>query len=796
LDRFYHEGKGSDPIIHFYETFLAQYDPDEREQRGVYFTPEPVVGYIVRSLHNILKSEFNKLDGLASDNVTLLDPAAGTMTFIALASQRAVIEFESKYGHGGHEDFILNHVLKNFYAFELMMAPYAVGHLKMGFFLEELGHRLAENERMKFFLTNTLDMQELEQSRLPGFSSLAEESRLAGNVKKQTPILVILGNPPYSGHSSNVSDEICTVSKGSSYVTGWNPKSGGGAEPITRKASKTIKTRQPTFIGRLIRDYYFVDEKPLGEKNPKWLQDDYVKFLRFSQWKIEQSGNGIVGMITNHSYLDNPTFRGMRQSLMRTFDKIYILDLHGNALKKETCPDGSLDQNVFDIRQGVSIAFFIKYGTEAKANAIVYHADIFGKRESKYSWLNNHEQETTKWSKIEPRSPFYMFVPRDYELEEKYYSFPAVHEILLVNSVGIVTARDHLTISWTPEEVWKTVTVFSHMDPELARQGYNLGKDVRDWKVTLAQKDLLDSGPERKNVVPILYRPFDIRYTYYTGRSRGFICMPRQEVMRHMLSGENIALITVRRVPANKDACFFMVTNRPISNGSIRSDNQSIDYLFPLYLYPTVNCSDLFSHHEQQGRRSNLNEAVVSVLAHAYGKRPPPEDIFHYIYAVLYAQKYRDKYGEFLRTDFPRVPFTSDYTIFSELAELGKRLSEIHLLRSSELDPPICRFEGQGDCIVAKSRKEGMHYNAEEQRIYINTSQYFEPVPETIWSYHIGGYQVCDKWLKDRKERQLELDDIRIFCRIVTSLSITIEIQDQIDAFYPKVDQQTLSFSL
>jgi hypothetical protein len=340
LDRYYHEGKGSDPIVHFYETFLARYDPAERERRGVYYTPEPVVGYIVRSLHSILKTEFSHRDGLASDGVTLLDPAAGTMTFVARAAQQAVAEFEAKYGAGGREDFIRGHILKNFYAFELMMAPYAVGHLKMGFFLEELGHRLADNERVPFYLTNTLDNEELEQSRLPGFSALAEESRLAGVVKKQTPILVVLGNPPYSGISSNTGE----------WITG------------------------------LIEDYKYVDGKHFGEKK-HWLQDDYVKFLRFAQWKIEQAGCGVVGMITNHGYLDNPTFRGMRQSLMRTFDEIYVLDLHGNALKKETCPDGSPDKNVFDIRQGVAIAFFVKRCDGEKTVATVRHAELWGTRE-------------------------------------------------------------------------------------------------------------------------------------------------------------------------------------------------------------------------------------------------------------------------------------------------------------------------------------------------------------------------------------------------------------------------------
>ncbi len=389
LDRYYREGKGSDPIIHFYETFLAQYDPEERERRGVYYTPEPVVSYIVRSLHGLLKTEFKKPDGLAADGVTLLDPAAGTMTFVARAAQQAVREFEGKYGAGAREDFIRRHILKNFYAFELMMAPYAVGHLKMGFFLEELGHRLNDDERVPFYLTNTLDIEELEQSRLPGFSALAEESRLAGKVKKQTPILVILGNPPYSGHSSNMG----------------------------------------VWIRGLIEDY----KKDVPElKRPaqaKWLQDDYVKFLRFAQWKIDQAGRGVVGMITNHGYLDNPTFRGMRQSLMRTFDDIYILDLHGNLLKKEACPDGSPDRNVFDIRQGVAIAFFVKRGPEPGRSTTVRPAEQWGLRETKYAWLESHDISITDWQSITPDPRFYLFKPSDEALQKVYQRFPSVADV-------------------------------------------------------------------------------------------------------------------------------------------------------------------------------------------------------------------------------------------------------------------------------------------------------------------------------------------------------------------------------
>ncbi len=747
LDRFYREGKGSDPIVHFYETFLAQYDPQERERRGVYYTPEPVVSYIVRSLHQLLREKFGRSDGLASEGVTLLDPAAGTMTFVARACQEAVREFENKYGTGGREEFIRDHILSNFYAFELMMAPYAVGHLKMSFFLEELGHRLSDDERFQFYLTNTLEMEELEQTHLPGMASLAQESRLAGEVKKRRPILVILGNPPYSGHSSN----------------------------------------RGAWIRGLIDDYKQVDGKPLGEKNPKWLQDDYVKFLRFAQWKIEQTGQGLVGMITNHSYLDNPTFRGMRQSLMQTFDEIYVLDLHGNSLKRETCPDGSKDKNVFDIRQGVAIAFFIKRGRSRSndfSRSEMYHADLWGLRQDKYDWLLNHDVETTDWQEISPKPEFYLFLPRDEAALERYNEFVKVTEIFPVNSVGIVTARDRLTICWTPEEAWQTVVTFANMDPELARKAYKLRKDVRDWKVAWAQQDLKESGLDRDKIVPILYRPFDVRYTYYTGNSRGFHCMPRRDVMGHMMR-ENVGLITPRQ---HKDEFGAYVTKHIGTHKTVAV--YDINYYFPLYLYPDTSKKDLFSDLEPDERKPNLNSEIVAALTAAYGEEPTPEDIFHYIYAVLYADTYREKYAEFLKIDFPRIPFTADLELFQALAALGKRLVGLHLLRSEELDPPAARFQGQGDSRVARTKSQGFRYEPEKERVYVNKTQYFEPVPLELWEYQIGGYQVLAKWLKDRRERQLNLEEIKTYCRVVTAIQRTIALQEEIDALYPEAESQ------
>jgi hypothetical protein len=751
LDAYYKQGKGSDPIVHFYETFLTRYDPEERERRGVYYTPEPVVSYIVRSLHKILKTEFDKPDGLASEGVTLLDPAAGTMTFVARAAQEAVHEFESKYGAGARREFIRRHILTNFYAFELMMAPYAVGHLKMSFFLEELGHRLTDDERVRFYLTNTLDMEELSQTRIPGISSLAEESHLAGKVKKQTPILVILGNPPYSFRSSN----------------------------------------RGQWIQRLIDDYKEVDGQPMREKKIGVIQDDYVKFLRYGQWKIEQADRGVVGMITNHSYLDSPNFRGMRQSLMHTFDDVYVLDLHGNSLKSETCPDGSKDENVFDIRQGVAIAFFIKRGGEHNREPFVKHAEVWGIWKAKYAWLEKHDITVTDWREIQPKSPFYLFRPRDEAFLKRYEQYISVQCLFPKNGVGVITRKDKLTILWSPDDVWNTIKRFTFLNPELARSGYKLGEDTPNWKVGRAQEDLRNTGPDRSLIFPIHYRPFDTRFTYYTGKSNGFHSRPCSEVIRHMIAGDNLGLVTCRQL-AGLPWAHALVSNGITECCMVSNHTREIGYLFPLYLYPNNDRHDLFAHHEISERRPNLHPELVKMLTAAYGRDPTPEDIFYYVYAVLYAPGYREKYAEFLRMDFPRIPFTTHREVFRSLAGLGARLAALHLLKSPELDPPAARFEGDGDGKVAKSKSQGFSYDHAAQRVYINQTQYFAPVLSTVWEYQIGGYRVCEKWLKDRRGRKLVLDDIRHYCRVVTALARTIEIQREIDMLYLEVEADTI----
>src|SRR3989339_390430 len=499
LHQYFHKGKGEDPVIHFYETFLAEYDPKTRERRGVYYTPEPVVSYIVRSLHVILKERFDRKDGFVNESVTVLDPAAGTLTFLAEASKIAMEEFTGKYGEGGRERFIKDHILKNFYAFELMMAPYAIGHLKMSFLLEELGYKLKDDDRFKLYLTNTLEMEELPpQTRMPTVASLSEESHLADKVKKQQPILVILGNPPYSVSSANISDSF-------------------EAEMKLYKED--------------VRD----------EKNIQPLSDDYIKFIRFAHWKIDKGGMGVIGMITNNSYLSGLIHRGMRKKLLESFNEIYILNLHGNSRIGEKCPDGSKDENVFDIQQGVSVALFIKDKHQKDLGKIFYQ-DVYGSRGEKYNYLDTHDIKSTKWEKLKPNKPYYFFVKKDFSHQASYDKFWGIHEIFIRSSSGVKTHRDHFVIGFTKDEIkQKMLTFTGNLPNEVVRQGLDL-KDTHDFKLKEA-RDKVKKEDWGKSIIPYSYRPFDNRFICYRPE---LIDRDRYEVMQHFFE-DNLGLVLMRK---------------------------------------------------------------------------------------------------------------------------------------------------------------------------------------------------------------------------------------------------------
>jgi predicted helicase len=718
-----------DPFIYFYEGYLRAYDKETSKGRGVYYTPPPIVNFIVRAVDDIFKESFDIRDGLADNQrVTVLDFACGTGTFLLEVFQRI---FDNIGGpESGRADLIVrDHLLKNLFGFEYLIAPYTIAHLKLSQYLKDQNHPLKNDERLQVFLTNTLEPIHPEPHFL--LPAITAETEAAQTVKDQ-PILVITGNPPYSGHSRNKGVWISAAINGYKFTTELD------------EAGREIK-------------------KPLGERNPKWLNDDYVKFIRFAQLKMDAVAEGVVGIITNHSWLDNPTFRGMRQSLMRSFEQIYILDLHGNAKKKEHAPDGSKDENVFDIEQGVAISLFVKRPGLERG---VWRGDLWGKRLEKYKAVAEGTLKSVDLSAIEPTASHYLYHYQDTDIRAEYEQGVPVPDILSVSSVGVVTSRDRLAIHFTRQDLLHTVRNFIALDAEDARKAYSLGKDVQDWKVAWAQEDVRASGPSDNCAVPVLYRPFDTRWTYFTGKSSGFLVRPRPTTMRNMLRGDNIGLIT-SRLTKGETFQHAQVTDHICEVICMSPKTSNNGFLFPLYL-----CSD-------DGKRSeNLSLNFRAFIDARYEHHYTPEEILGYIYAVLHAPTYRTRYAEFLRIDFPRVPFPGSADDFEKLSKLGWAMVQAHLLRELPRKK-LAEYHGKGDHTV-----EEVRYSPQERSIWINKTQSFKPVPQAVWDFHIGGYQVLDKYLKSRKGRVLSLDEINHVSAIADSLAFTIEQMAKIDKAY------------
>lgn len=749
-----------DPMVHFYETFLAAYDKKQRERVGVYYTPDAVVDFIVRAVDEILRRDFGKDTGLADPSVTLLDPATGTATFLAHA-YRHVYQQMTEAGDGGvWPDRARAHLMRHFYGFELLPAAYTLAHIKLRALLAELNVPLKDDERLPVYLTNTLEEGIKAQIALPILDVLSKEVVTANAIKSSEPILVVLGNPPYSGHSAN--------------------------------PSRTPEG-ELTWIGKLIETYRKVDGADLGERNPKWLQDDYVKFLRFAQWRIAQTSSGVVGFITNHGYLDNPTFRGMRRSLMQSFHELYFLDLHGNSKKKETAPGGGPDKNVFDIQQGVAICLLIKRpGPVPSAGGTVHHGDLFGPREAKYAALRELSlfSNPSAWEPLAPSAPFYLFRPQDQTIREEYEQGWRVPDIFPVNSVGIVTARDSLTIAWEKDEIWNTVTDFVSLPEETARKKYDLGDDARDWKITLAQEDLKKSGPNGINgpiqskITPILYRPFDTRYTYFTGHSRGFQCMPRGDVMRHM-THKNLGLIVGRSsaVIGDEEWNVLGISRNIIDFNYFRRGGGQIH---PLWLYPAPNSLET-------ERRANISDKFLTVLAARIDDTPAPEDIFHYVYALFHAPAYRTRYAEFLKGDFPRLPLPPDAQTFRDGAKIGKKLVGLHLLKDDTLTKTGIGFPVSGGHDVKKIRAAERWQETGGTpgvgRVRLNETEYFDNVPRAVWEYRIGGYQPAAKWLDDRAAagRALDAAEIEHYRRMIAAMRETIKCLPETNEIFARV---------
>src|SRR3989344_3201079 len=739
--------RGPDPVIHFYEDFLKESDPDLRKKMGAYYTPLPIVQFIVRSVDYLLEKEFSLMSGLADTSKTddgihkvqILDPAVGTGTFISDIIGKIYERILKRKQDGSWPAYVHHDLLPRLHGFELMMTPYTIAHLKLGMAFKKTGFKYF-NQRLGIYLTNSLEEGVVQDGMFTGFGfaeSITEESKLASKIKNDKPIMVVIGNPPYSVSSSNK--------------------------------------------GKWIQDLIKVYKKDLGERKIN-LDDDYIKFIRCAEHFIEKNKSGIVAMITNNSFIDGITHRQMRKHLLETFDDIYILDLHGNSKKKEKAPDGGKDENVFDIQQGVSINIFIRKTKDKKNLGTVYHSEFFGKREIKFETLNDSDLDKIKWQKLDYSEPYYFFVPKDFSANEEYEKGFKVDELFGIYSSGIESAKDDFIVKFSDKEVLDLRNFIEvHSDKEIS-DAYNL-------KINKATQVKNDFKNITGNYAKLSYRPFDTRYTLYSSNSTGVWFRPKYEVMKH-LTKNNLALLTCRQQTSFGFQHIF-VANTIVERCAVSLQTGEVTYAFPLYLYPEEGENPRVGEagNIPVERISNISISIARGIAKKIGRvwysvaeyptkqgdvRLTPEDIFDYIYAVLHSPTYREKYKEFLKIDFPCVPYPKDKKQFEALVMLGCELREIHLLESSKVNKFFTTYPVVGSDIVEKvSYKDG--------RVCINAEQYFGNVPEVAWNFYIGGYQPAQKWLKDRKGQTLSNSDIEHYQKMIVALFETNRIMKEID---------------
>ncbi len=758
--------KMEDPIIHFYETFLAEYDKSLRKARGVWYTPQPVVNFIVRAVDDILKEEFGLPQGLADNSKTkikvkvqsadrrhkggvtdfekevhrvqILDPATGTGTFLAETIKHIYSKFKGM--EGMWPNYVKKDLIPRMNGFELLMASYAMAHLKMDMLLTETGYTPEDNQRFRIFLTNSLEEAHPDTNTL--FSSwLSDESNQANEVKRETPVMVIIGNPPYSGESSNNSKWIDSL----------------------------IEIYKNDHDGQRIPD-------------TKWLNNDYVKFIRYGQHFIEKNGSGILAFITDNSFLDSVSFRGMRSNLLKTYDKIYILDLHGNSKKKESSPDGGVDQNVFDIMQGVSISLLIKTGHKADTDlGAVFHYDLYGRRDVKYNMLLDNSLSQITWNNLKPVSPYFFLVPKDFTDQQEYDTFIKIDTLLNLNGVGICSKRDDTAIKFNKSELVDVLTDFQKLPESDLKVKYKTERsESRDKKTSYAKANIAKFGISEDLLQEINYRPFDTRWTYFTNQSRGFLAYPVYAIMKHFRK-DNWGLVVSKK--SRQLSLGYIYVTKSITDLHILDSAADSTYTFPLYLYLENNNQQ--SIEVQKERIPNLNMEIVQRIADTLEMAFTPEkedeintfspiDILDYIYAVLHSASYREKYKEFLKIEFPRVPYPTGSKTFFDLVELGRQIRELHLLESPEINEFATSYPMSGSNIVEKPNYQG-------GKVYINKNQYFDGVSEAAWNFYIGGYQPAQKWLKDRKGRELDFDDVLHYQKMIVALTETDRLIKQVD---------------
>ena len=748
----------TDPFLHFYETFLGAYNPAKKKARGVWYTPEPVVNFIVRAVDDVLQTEFGLPDGLADTSkvtidwdigqvdkkgkrittkkevhrVQILDPATGTGTFLAETIKQIAPKVKN-VAEGMWSSYIERDLIPRLHGFELLMASYAMCHMKLDMILTELGYKPTGNPpRLGVYLTNSLEEGEPANQTLPFAQWLSNEVKQANTVKRDMPIMCIIGNPPYSGESANKGDWIMGL------MEAYKKEPGG--------------------------------KEKLKERNTKWINDDYVKFIRFSEYLIEKNGEGVLGFITNHGYLDNPTFRGMRWHLLNTFDKLYVLDLHGNSKKQEVSPDGGPDKNVFDIQQGVSIiiAFKKQAGKKKEHLAEVLHADFWGGRAEKYIALINGNLNQVKWDKLECHGPQYPFVRRNNELNSEYQNGLNLHTFMPINSLGVLTKRDRLTIAETKEQLEEKLLRFASYDKSDGEVASEFDLKMQDndcWVLTNARTAIRNQS-DFSFIKKEWFRPFDERYVAYHS---DLIARQNIRVMSHLLEKENFSIVCVRQL-ANLPFFHALVSNAMSDQHYISTRTKEGGVVFPLYIYPSEQ--DII-----QSRRINFDEklyAKLQALAN-HPQRGVPDEVvvFDYIYGALHCPAYRETYAEFLKIDFPRIPWPTSPDEFWNISDKGGQLRKLHLMQPAAIGATPYPLKGEGNSVVEKIRFE-------DAKIWINATQYFDDAPAISWGFYIGGYQPAQKWLKDRKGRALSFDDVKHYQKILKILLETSRIMTEL----------------
>ncbi|ODM71375.1 hypothetical protein A6X20_30315 [Bradyrhizobium elkanii] len=760
--------RAEDPVMHFYELFLHEYNRKLKVQRGVFYTPQPIVSYIVRSVHELLQTEFDLPDGLAdiatwgemlkkhpdlklpfiSDEpgetrtispeepfVQILDPATGTATFLVevidviyrtLSQKWRQQRLSDDQQRAAWNEYVPRHLLPRLHAYELMMAPYAIAHMKIGLKLAETGYLFETEQRAQIYLTNALEPW-LKQLPLIGLDALAHEAAAVNEVKRQKRFTVVIGNPPYSNFGQ--------------------------------------LNRNP-FIRGLLEDY----KSGLGEKKIN-LDDDFIKFVRFSQHVLDVTSAGVFGMITNNVFLDGLTHRQMRAELVRSFGRLWFLNLHGSTKRLEASPDGSTDENVFDILIGVGISLLVQRPNDGQKR--VFYADIWGSRKDKYSSLGAESVTQTVWAELQPGQPNSFFVPGSTVGAAEYERYENLKEVFDVFGNGIGTDRDDLFYGFDRKEVVSKIGTFYSNDgvEEPFASEYRVQDSSSYPLLGRRAATRFDDSKVRR----CLYRPFDYRWLYYDPK---LTSRPAAEIMRHL--SDNLALLVTRQISTSEFRHVF-IADTIVDRDPLSVVTRERSQVFPLYLKNEQGAFDW-----EGRRRLNLKEAFIrklgSVLSlpHSglYGlpEGLTPESILHYAYAVFHSPTYRARYGEFLRTDFARLPLTANIDLFKALAGLGGELAALHLLQSSKLHRSIAEFVGARSIELEK-------ISWSENTVWVDKAETtgFQGVPRAVWDFHVGGYRICEKWLKDRKGRTLSKADVDQYQKIIMALAETIRSMEKID---------------